>query len=349
MEQENIPQHPRGSGFGGKYVRLPEGYRERLSKPLPEDALKKHPTKTFLTSIKAMYVVERLNDVFGPCGWDFEHDIVGNTTTHSGGKDVPFVLVHGRIYMREFDLYTPIQYGGHETDTKNVDPSDGYKSAVTDALSKCASTLEIGIQVYKGNPYSKQANKTTRKAQASMADKAKPEPAPEPVVEVTEKEAIQPTTGDENFDGMKSKTALELEERKDLINRHKKLFGKAPSSRISTDNLRTKVEDGENIEEELLEEEAESIPVDEMPSNAEEVAAPVDADAAEKKSISLDKSSEEVYEDAMKKINSYTNHTALGEAAGDIVFMAELNTDDPELIEKIKQSVNVKWKALKNG
>ena len=39
--------------------------REALRVPLPTGAVSKHPTKTFLSSIKAIYVTERLNDVFG--------------------------------------------------------------------------------------------------------------------------------------------------------------------------------------------------------------------------------------------------------------------------------------------
>ena len=35
-----------------------------IKKPLPEEAISKHPTKTYLSSIKAIYVTERLNEVF---------------------------------------------------------------------------------------------------------------------------------------------------------------------------------------------------------------------------------------------------------------------------------------------
>ena len=35
--------------------------REVLRMPLPTGAVSKHPTKTFLSSIKAIYITERLN------------------------------------------------------------------------------------------------------------------------------------------------------------------------------------------------------------------------------------------------------------------------------------------------
>ena len=37
---------------------------ELIKKPLPPEAVKPHPTKTYLSSIKAIYVTERLNEVF---------------------------------------------------------------------------------------------------------------------------------------------------------------------------------------------------------------------------------------------------------------------------------------------
>jgi len=35
-----------------------------LKAPLPAEAVTQHPTKTYLSSIKAIYVLERLNEVF---------------------------------------------------------------------------------------------------------------------------------------------------------------------------------------------------------------------------------------------------------------------------------------------
>jgi hypothetical protein len=138
----------KGSGFGGKYLHIPHELRAKLRAPMPPDSIKQHPTKTYLSTIKAIYVAERLNDVFGVNGWDMEHEVV---EVFKNEQDKPhYVLMAGRIYLREFDLYTSWQYGGHELLGKGTEPADGFKSAVTDAMSKCASYLEIGIQVFKG-------------------------------------------------------------------------------------------------------------------------------------------------------------------------------------------------------
>ena len=39
--------------------------REKLRAPFPSEEIAPHPTKKFLSTIKAIYVTERLNDVFG--------------------------------------------------------------------------------------------------------------------------------------------------------------------------------------------------------------------------------------------------------------------------------------------
>ncbi len=121
--------------------------RKQLREPFPDEAISQHPTKTFLSTIKAIYVVERLNDVFGIGGWDVQHWIVSDSEEYVSvcGK-----LLYGRIEDGTFAFSTPEQYGGHKKTGKNTEPADGYKSAVTDCQSKCASYLEIGIDVFKG-------------------------------------------------------------------------------------------------------------------------------------------------------------------------------------------------------
>ena len=153
MEQENNNAtswdskgkgHNKGSGFGGKYQEIPQKLRDALRSPMPKGAITKHPTKTYLSTVKAIFVAERLHDVFGFNGWEIEHAVVG------AGNG--YVLMKGRIYLRKFDLYTPYQFGGHGTEGRGTEAADGYKSAVTDIQSKCGAHLEIAIDVFKGNP-----------------------------------------------------------------------------------------------------------------------------------------------------------------------------------------------------
>ena len=117
--------------------------RDQLRKPFPPEAISQLPTKSYLSTIKAIYIVERLNDVFGVGGWTIEHEIISDTPE--------YVTVRGRIVIFEpYNVSTPFQYGGHTKTGTNTEPADGYKSAVTDCQSKCASHLEVGIDVFKG-------------------------------------------------------------------------------------------------------------------------------------------------------------------------------------------------------
>jgi len=117
---------------------LTEPQIELLRKPLPKEAVKPHPTKTFLSSIKAIYVVERLNDVFGIGGWYANNEVVK--------QDGKMVVVKSTFHAPEYGILIPDIFGGND----NADLGDAYKGACTDALTKIGSYLYIGMDVYKG-------------------------------------------------------------------------------------------------------------------------------------------------------------------------------------------------------
>lgn len=110
----------------------------QLKKPLPPEAVKPHPTKTYLSSIKAIYVVERLNDVFGLAGWDVTNEVVKD--------DGKMIVVKSCFHAPEYGIKISDIFGGND----NADLGDAYKGACTDALTKIGSYLYIGMDVYKG-------------------------------------------------------------------------------------------------------------------------------------------------------------------------------------------------------
>ena len=125
--------------------------REELRKPLPAEAVKPHPTKPYLSSIKAIYVVERLNDVFGLGSWR-------SKVEKESVSDNGMVVVKLIFEIPEYGIYHE-SYGGNDNggeNSKNFDLGDAYKGASTDALTKICSFLEIGLDVFKG----KHDNKT---------------------------------------------------------------------------------------------------------------------------------------------------------------------------------------------
>jgi len=109
-----------------------------LKHPLPKEAIKQHPTKTYLSTIKAIYVVERLNECFGIGGWIINNEVVL--------KEAKWVVVKSTLNIPEYGITIPDIFGGND----NADLGDAYKGACTDALTKIGSYLGIGMDVYKG-------------------------------------------------------------------------------------------------------------------------------------------------------------------------------------------------------
>lgn len=120
--------------------KIPTKIIEALKKPLPKEAIGQHPTKKFLSTIKAIYVVERLNEVFGLGGWQIRNEIIENDPSSKN------IVVKSTFTAAEYGIIIFDIFGGND----NPDRGDAYKGACTDALSKVASYLYIGMDVYKG-------------------------------------------------------------------------------------------------------------------------------------------------------------------------------------------------------
>jgi len=111
-----------------------------LTADFPAEAFSVDSSRGFnLTSIKAQYIVDRLNQVFGFMNWSH----TGEYLEKDGGV----------IYMGTLNVTvagkTNRQFApGYSADKKNV--GDAYKSAKTDSLSKAASMYGIGDSVFKG-------------------------------------------------------------------------------------------------------------------------------------------------------------------------------------------------------
>nr|DAP22766.1 MAG TPA: hypothetical protein [Caudoviricetes sp.] len=108
-----------------------------LDRRLPDEAVSQHPTKKFLSSIKPIYVTERLNEVFGVGSWRVETEIVERSER--------MVVVKLRFSIPEYGIYYEC-FGGND----NADLGDACKGATTDALTKVCSWLGIGAEVFKG-------------------------------------------------------------------------------------------------------------------------------------------------------------------------------------------------------
>jgi hypothetical protein len=121
----------------------------QLQADLPSEAISQHPTKKFLSSIKSIYVTERLNDVFGVGAWQVKTEVIEKIDL--------MVVVKVTLLIPEFDVHIE-QFGGNDNGgrdregqiSKNFDLGDAYKGAVTDAITKIASYLGVGLSVFQG-------------------------------------------------------------------------------------------------------------------------------------------------------------------------------------------------------
>ena len=137
-----------------------------LNKPLPEEAVKPHPTKNYLSSINAIYVTERLNQVFGVGKWQTH---VEEVTTAQSGKNV-MVVTKTCFEVEEYGIHLEA-YGGND----NADLGDAYKGSMTDAITKIGSYLGIGADVWKDKdkkkPVQQQSTPAAQKPQKPLRER----------------------------------------------------------------------------------------------------------------------------------------------------------------------------------
>ena len=163
-------------------MKTQEQLKAELYAPLPAEAIKQHPTKTFLSTIKPIYITDRLNEVFGIGKWQTKTD---NVLVNDNGT----VVNKTTLIIEEYGIYYEC-FGGNDnggSGSKGFDLGDAFKGATTDALNKIASYLGIGIDVYRGKQ-SHQSNGYQSKAAPAPA----PSPAPAP--------ALQPNTSFDDTD-----------------------------------------------------------------------------------------------------------------------------------------------------
>ena len=148
---------------------------QAIKAPFPGEALSSDTSRGFeLTSIRAAYVIERLNTVFGPCGigWRYVHAPFEVPDTGNGRTEiVTEVAFQCRFVPTDECVGTgPVDWnagwvvrtsegswsepifacGGKTVGKGGAAFTDARKSAVTDGLTKAASMLGIGHRVFKG-------------------------------------------------------------------------------------------------------------------------------------------------------------------------------------------------------
>ena len=139
-----------------------------LRKPFEEAAYSADTSRGFeLTSIKAAYVLERVNEVFGLCGvgWRYAHGqfeeinkevmvwLAVQYAVEDGGcgrVEWDAMIGHWRIVEGtgwSEPIYT---VGGNSVGKGSIPITDAKKSAITNGIGKALSVIGVGSDAFKG-------------------------------------------------------------------------------------------------------------------------------------------------------------------------------------------------------
>ena len=123
----------------------------KIAEPLSPEAISAHPTRTGMSTIKGIFVTERLNEVFGVGEWIVKTKLLAPIsvivkTTSSGRERTEYTALSKTI----LEIPSAGIYYECIASSTNDDMGDAAKGATTDAITKIASWIGIGIDVYKG-------------------------------------------------------------------------------------------------------------------------------------------------------------------------------------------------------
>ncbi|PYT05138.1 MAG: hypothetical protein DMF60_12900, partial [Acidobacteria bacterium] len=98
---------------------LPPKMASKLKKPLPAGAIENHSRIAGLSSIKPMFVIERLNDIFGIGQWKERYEEVKVVDTTKVARGVEYaavmIVVKGYLTVPRYGIEIE-QFGGNDND-----------------------------------------------------------------------------------------------------------------------------------------------------------------------------------------------------------------------------------------
>lgn len=150
---------------------------------VPKEAQKEFSNGKFSgTDINPMWRIKTLTELFGPCGVGWYYEVISERCEVISDTDT-IAIVDLNLYIKvDGEWSKPIfGTGGNVLKRVNkyqkIDVSDeGYKMALTDALSVACKALGIGADIY----FAKDRTKYTAAAEAQEQPKSAPKAAPKP-------------------------------------------------------------------------------------------------------------------------------------------------------------------------
>ena len=130
------------------------------SRAVPEEAQKQFSNGSFSgTDINPMWRIKKMTEMFGPCGIGWYYEIVSERAEEH--HDMTMAIVDINLYIKvDGEWSKPIFGTGGNTlvkpTSKGQKASDeGYKMALTDALSVACKALGVGADIYFGKDKTK--------------------------------------------------------------------------------------------------------------------------------------------------------------------------------------------------
>lgn len=150
---------------------------------VPEEAQKDFNNGKFSgTDINPMWRIKKLTEMFGPAGIGWFYEVISERAEAHG--DVTIAIVDLNLYVKDAGEWSKPIFGtgGNILLRKGSTSDEGYKMALTDALSVACKALGIGADIY----FEKDKTKYTASQAATEAPKAEPK-AKEPGMFTCEK------------------------------------------------------------------------------------------------------------------------------------------------------------------
>lgn len=136
-----------------------------LSRKVPEEAQKQFNNGSFSgTDINPMWRIKKMTEMFGPCGVGWYYEIVSERAEEH--HNMTMAIVDINLYIKvDGEWSKPIPGTGGNTLVKSTSKGqkasdEGYKMALTDALSVACKALGVGADIY----FSKDKTKYTQYA-----------------------------------------------------------------------------------------------------------------------------------------------------------------------------------------
>ena len=158
------------------------------ARSVPVEAQKNFNNGSFSgTDINPMWRIKKMTELFGPCGIGWYYEIVSERAEEH--HDMTMAIVDINLYIKvDGEWSKPIPgTGGNtlvKTTSKGQKASDeGYKMALTDALSVACKALGVGADIY----FSADKTKYTRYSTDGGKREEENEPAEEPLTVTCER------------------------------------------------------------------------------------------------------------------------------------------------------------------